>query len=306
MLARVNSEKGGLLRMYVNFRIRKPVLVVLVAVAFILVWLPLSYGTNMIFSSVSESADSVRLPILMYHSILKTNRSKGKFVITPDAFEGDLKYIKENGYTTIVMQDLIDYVYENKDLPEKPIMLTFDDGYYNNYLYAFPLLKEYECKMVLSPIGKQTDVYSENKDKNPNYAHCSWGELKEMQDSGLVEIQNHSYNMHTITRKRRGTKKNRSESFEHYQNALCSDIDLMQNRVADFLGTTPTTFVFPFGAVSKCSLDILHQMGFKATLSCEGKINKLTKTPEGLYGLYRILRPPNTSSEAFFKNKIEK
>ena len=266
----------------------------------------LNFGKNVILSAVSESEDSIKLPILMYHSILKTNKQKGKFVIAPDTFEDDLKYIKDNGYTTIVMKDLIDYVYENKGLPEKPIMLTFDDGYYNNYLYAFPLLQKYDCKMVLSPIGKQCDVYSENKDRNPNYAHCSWDELKEMKDSGLVEIQNHSYNMHTITKNRRGTKKNKNESFEHYQNAFCSDINLMQNKVADFLETTPTTFVFPFGAISSCSLDLLHQLGFKATLSCEGKINKLTKNPDKLYGLCRVLRPPNVSSESFFKNKIEK
>lgn len=266
----------------------------------------LNFGKNIILSAVSESEDSIKLPILMYHSILKTNKQKGKFIIAPDTFEEDLKYIKDNGYTTIVMKDLIDYVYENKDLPKKPIMLTFDDGYYNNYLYAFPLLQKYDCKMVLSPIGKQCDVYSENKDRNPNYAHCSWEELREMKNSGLVEIQNHSYNMHTITKNRRGTKKNKNENFEHYQNAFCSDINLMQNKVADFLDTTPTTFVFPFGAISSCSLDLLHQLGFKATLSCEGKINKLTKNPDKLYGLCRVLRPPNVSSESFFKNKIEK
>lgn len=292
--------------MFINLKIKKPFFILLMLTLISLLGTTLNFGKNIILSAVSESEDSIKLPILMYHSILKTNKQKGKFIIAPDTFEEDLKYIKDNGYTTIVMKDLIDYVYENKSLPEKPIMLTFDDGYYNNYLYAFPLLQKYDCKMVLSPIGKQCDVYSENKDRNPNYAHCSWDELKEMKDSGLVEIQNHSYNMHTITKNRRGTKKNKNESFEHYQNAFCNDINLMQNKVADFLETTPTTFVFPFGAISSCSLDLLHQLGFKATLSCEGKINKLTKNPDKLYGLCRVLRPPNVSSESFFKNKIEK
>lgn len=292
--------------MYINLKIKKPLFIFLALILVVLLGFYLNWSKNLILSAVSEQEDCVKLPILMYHSILKTNKSKGKFIISPDTFEEDLKYIKDNGYTTIVMKDLIDYVYENKDLPEKPIILTFDDGYYNNYLYAFPLLKKYECKMVLSPIGKQCDVYSENKDRNPNYAHCSWTELKEMKDSGLVEIQNHSYNMHTITKNRRGTKKNKNESFEHYQNAFCSDVNLMQSKIAEFLDTTSTTFVYPFGAISNCSLDILRQLGFKATLNCEGKINKLTRNPEKLYGLCRILRPPNTSSASFFKSKIEK
>ncbi len=286
-------------------RRKLPITVALLSILIVSLTVTVSVGTNMIFSATSETEDTVRLPIIMYHSLQKNNKTKSKFVIVPEDFEGDLKYIKEIGYTTIVMQDLIDFVYENKDLPEKPIMLTFDDGYYNNYLYAFPLIKKYECKMVLSPIGKQSDIYSENNNKNPNYAHCSWENLKEMHDSGLVEIQNHSYDMHTITKKRRGTKKNKNESLEHYQTALCEDLTLMQNKVEDFLDFTPTTFVFPFGAISNCSLDIIKQLGFKATLSCEGKINKLTKNPEKLYGLCRILRPPNISSEVFFKEKIE-
>lgn len=286
-------------------KIKWSVLMLSLAVIVISLASVIGLGTNVIFSVASETEDTVRLPIIMYHSIQKNNKSKSKFVITPDEFEGDLKYIKDNGYTTVVMQDLIDFVYDNKALPEKPIMLTFDDGYYNNYLYAFPLVKQYECKMVLSPIGKQSDIYSENNNKNPNYAHCSWENLKEMHDSGLVEIQNHSYDMHSITKKRRGTKKNKNESLEHYQKTLWTDLTLMQNKVEDFLGFTPTTFVFPFGAISSCSLDIIKQLGFKATLSCEGKINHLTKNPEKLYGLCRILRPPNVSSGTFFKEKIE-
>ncbi len=291
--------------MYV-LKIKKPLFLTVLVMLFLSVGFALGQGRKTMISAVSDSEDTVKLPIIMYHSILKNNKSKGKFIITPDDFESDLKYIKDNGYTTIVMQDLVDFVYENTQLPEKPIMLTFDDGYYNNYLYAFPLIKQHNCKMVLSPIGKQCDIYSENNDKNPAYAHCSWENLKEMQDSGVVEIQNHSYNMHSITKKRRGTKKNKCESFEHYQKALCNDVMLMQNKVEDFLDFTPTTFVFPFGAISNCSLDILRQLGFKATLSCEGKVNRLTKNPEKLYGLCRILRPPNISTEAFFKRHIER
>ncbi len=292
--------------MYIKLKIKKPLFIGLTSI-FICIFIFSVYLTqSAILSAVSENDDYINLPIIMYHSILKSNKQKGKFIISPDIFESDLKYIKDNGYTTIVMKDLIDYVYENKELPDKPIMVTFDDGYYNNYLYAFPLLKQYNCKMVLSPIGKQCDIYTENNDRNANYAHCSWDMLKEMKDSGLVEIQNHSYNMHTITRSRRGTKKNKNESFEDYQNIFSSDVMLMQSKTEDYLNIIPDTFVFPFGAISNCSTDILRQLGFKATLSCEGKINKITKNPDKLYGLCRILRPPNTSSENFFKNKIEK
>ena len=84
--------------------------------------------------------DSVKVPILMYHSILRSTNTHGDYIITESAFESDLKYLKDNGYTTIVMQDLIDFVCNGKKLPEKPVVLTFDDGYSNNYLSWFLLL----------------------------------------------------------------------------------------------------------------------------------------------------------------------
>lgn len=113
---------------------------------------------------------AVQVPIIMYHGLLKETKRTGAYVVTPETFEKDLQYLKEKGYTTIVMQDLLDYVGKNQPLPEKPIMLTFDDGYYNNYLYAFPLLKQYGCKMVLSPIGRYTDEYSQVEDTHANYS----------------------------------------------------------------------------------------------------------------------------------------
>ena len=77
----------------------------------------------------------------MYHGIRKSTSAQNKYVISPDEFESDLKYIKENGYETIVVADLLEYFDNGKALPEKPIMITFDDGCLNNYTYAFPLLK---------------------------------------------------------------------------------------------------------------------------------------------------------------------
>ena len=105
-----------------------------------------------------SAEDSLNVPIIMYHSILADTNKSGKFVITPKQFEEDLLFIKENGYEPIFMQDLINYVYKGTSLPEKPIILTFDDGYYNNYLYILPLLKKYEMKAV--PLWEFTRIYT--------------------------------------------------------------------------------------------------------------------------------------------------
>lgn len=252
----------------------------------------------------SEERQCISLPIVMYHSVNKSGLSK--FVISVEEFEQDLENIKLNSLSPIGMNDLIDYVYDGKELPENPIIITFDDGYYNNYLYAYPLLQKYKYKAVISPIGKFADTYTKEPDKNPNYAHASWEELKDMQDSGLVEVQNHSYNMHTLKGRRNGTKKCECESMHDYKLALTEDVTLMQKEIFENLGTTATTFTYPFGAISKCSRDILKSVGFKATLGCANVKNKITRDPECLYELGRFIRVHGVSSERFFKTKILK
>ena len=186
--------------MYLNFRVSKysvvAVVLIITVICFSVIYSGFYPGSSQSTASISSKSDTrgVELPIVMYHSMLKDTKLQGQFVIDPAKFEEDLKYLKDNGYTTITASDLIDYVYNNKELPKKPIMLTFDDGYYNNYLYAYPLLKKYKCKAVISPIVYYSDLYSKSTDApSPSYSHCTWKQLKEMQNSGCVEIQNHRY-----------------------------------------------------------------------------------------------------------------
>ena len=99
---------------------------------------------------LASEPDGVALPVIMYHSVLKDGARIGKYVVSPDSFEHDLAFLKDNGYETVSISDLTDFVYEGKKLPEKPVMITFDDGYYNNLVYAAPLLEKYNMKAVIS------------------------------------------------------------------------------------------------------------------------------------------------------------
>lgn len=251
-------------------------------------------------TAVSVSGEeAVEVPIIMYHGVLKDSKYWGKYVVSPDLFESDLRYLTENGYTTIVVQDLIDYVETGAPLPEKPVMLTFDDGYYNNYLYAYPLLKQYNCRAVISVIGCYSEKFSQTEDFNPFYSHLSWDQIREMAESGLVEIQNHSYNLHKNST-HIGAKKIRGESNAAYAGRLSEDVGKLQTLLKEKTGIVPTAFTYPFGAISDASVEILRQAGFKATLSCEEKINRVTRDPDCLYRLNRFLRPSGKTSEDYF------
>lgn len=243
----------------------------------------------------SHTVTAVCVPILMYHEV--KYKSPGKDVIMPYEFESDLKYLKENGYHTVMMSDLINYVYNNKKLPAKPVVISFDDGYLNNYVYVFPLIKKYNAKIVLSIIGKNTDDFTAIKDENIDYSHVTWGEINEMENSGLVEIQNHTYNLHKITRGRYGCDKKYGESQSDYAAELENDIGKLQTEIRLYTGILPNTFTYPYGKVCKDSLPVLKAMGFKATLSCTYGVNIITKDKNTLYGLRRICRSHNQSAE---------
>lgn len=245
--------------------------------------------------------EGCELPIIMYHGLLKEEARQGKYVLSPARFESDLKYLKENGYHTVVVQDLIDYVEKGVPLPEKPVMLTFDDGYYNNYYYAFPLLEEYDAKIVISPICRYTDEYSQADDAHPNYSHITWDNINEMIDSGRVEIQNHSYNMHSYDGKRVGAKRMKGESDLDYETAFTQDLTRAQERIRQMTGWTPTCFAYPFGAISDGTQTMLKTMGFQSSMTCESHTNQITRDPECLFGLGRYLRPGLQSTEAFFQ-----
>jgi len=258
------------------------------------------YLKEMQASAATTDASEIELPIIMYHAILDTDSTDNQYVVSPKLLEKDLQYIKQKGYTPVFMSEVIDFVEGSGQLPEKPIVITFDDGYYNNYHYAFPLLKKYNMKAVISIVGKMTDEYSNSEDKNLNYAHVSWDDVLEMHLSGYWEIQNHSYDCHTYTG-RNGVSQVSNESYSDYESFLSSDISALQDKIAYVTGVAPNTFTYPFGAFSKDTDTILKELGFKATLSCTEGVSTIIKgDADCLYQLKRHLRSPDSSSEEFF------
>lgn len=287
--------------MYITLHVRRFFCMLLIAAAACFTIFLFGQNPTVLKASIPVHK-GIPLPAIMYHSMLEKNPKNNQYIVSPKQFEEDLKYLKEHGYTGIFMQDLLDYVNKGTPLPEKPILLTFDDGYYNNYLYAYPLAQKYQTKIIISPIGSAVDYYSEKEANHAAYSHITWDQINEMKASGLVEFQNHTYKLHENTGKRLGTRKLESESKEVYAQVLTADISKMQNEMQEHTGFEPTTFVYPFGAVSYASVPVIKDLGFSASLTCEKKMNYITQKPDCLYGIGRYLRPPGKKSEAFFSH----
>ena len=138
--------------------------------------------------------------------------------------------MQAKGYTAVTVSDLLAYVQDGADLPEKPVMITFDDGYYNNYIYAYPLLKQRGMKAVVSIIGSQTALFTDNGEENAYWSHLRLDRLREMQD--VFEVQNHSWNLHEYG-ERRGCLRRRGEDETRYETLLREDTEQTQTLITD-------------------------------------------------------------------------
>jgi len=260
-----------------------------------------AYDAEVFFRREKEA----RVPIIMYHLVTENSRYVGKYGIRPSQLEEDLKYLKENGYNTVVMQDLINFVENGKRLPKNPIVLTFDDGNSSDYKYLFPLLKEYDMKAVISIIGSATDKYTPQQEKNPTakFPNLTWPQVKEMHDSGLVEVQSHGYDVHGSA----GSGKLKRESAETYHGRLAADLTKLQDLCEEHLGEKPSTFCYPLGIISKGSHAVLEELGFVASLSCQEGINIIRfEEKESLLKLNRNNRPSGRSIEEVLKDILRK
>ena len=237
-----------------------------------------------------KAAEGVPVPVIMYHLITERPKYIGKYGITPAELETDLKYLQSEGYTTVVMQDLINYVENGVALPEKPIVLTFDDGNNSDYQYLLPLLKKYEMRAVAAIIGKATDECTKNAEEYPtaHYPNLTWPQIKELHQSGVIEIQNHGYNMHG----KGGSGEKKGEALEAYHTRLYNDLKKLQELCQTHLGHTPTTFVYPLGIIGKDSRKVLESLGMSASLSChEGVTVVKIGDKDCLFKMHRYNRP---------------
>ncbi|MBQ5841505.1 MAG: polysaccharide deacetylase family protein [Clostridia bacterium] len=254
-------------------------------------------------AAVAQASRRAVVPIVMYHGLLEDKGRQNTYVIDPSLLESDLQEIAKRGYTTVGIRDLLAFVEEGTPLPDKAVMLTFDDGYYNNYRYAYPLLQTYGMKAVISPIARWTEFYSDTpgEQNRPVYSHITFEQMRHMAESGLVEFGNHSYDLHHAgDGGRHGAKKLAGESKERYQALLREDLQRAQNLFAQRAGVTPLAFTYPYGAMSSEAVPVLKEMGFRLTFTCEERVNVLTASPDSLYRLGRYLRSNQGDSQSYF------
>ena len=257
-------------------------------------------GKIMFFSSADEADEAaVFLPVIMYHSVF--DGTPQDYIITPEQAESDLQWLSSHGYETVSAGQLCDYTNGIGELPEKPVMITLDDGYYNNLSVYLPLLEKYDMCAVVSVVGSYTDNAAPVDPHVDAYSYLTWQDIRRLSESGRVEIGCHTYDMHSLNNGRCGCKKNAGESIEDYCRIFSEDTGLLRTELSVNCGIMPAVFAYPFGAVCRESLPVLRDSGIKMTLTCYERPNYIKRDPECLYGIFRYNRSGLVSTEDFMQ-----
>lgn len=239
---------------------------VLLAAAFILLFSEENY-----LPASENVRTEVSLPAIMYHSVLKDPARTGEYVVTPQSLENDLKYLSEKGYTAVSPEEIADFADGKGGLPDKSVLITFDDGHLNNITYALPLLEKYGMRAVVSPTGAFTVQSEKENDPNPAYAYMTREDANALSEGGVFSVGCHTYNMHSMNG-RRGAAKNKWESDEEYVRIFAEDTD----KWLDIFGGRHLVYAYPYGAVSGEGFGVLKDRGFRIILTCRETGNTVT------------------------------
>ena len=255
-----------------------------------------------VLKDVASAAEQREIAIVMYHSV--SNRHSiseegeiSPWTITEDEFRADMEYLRTHGYEPVYMSDLIAYVDGRKALPNRAVVLTFDDGYLNNLSAMLPILKEYGYRATVSIVGSYIDYQSGLPQESADN-FMTWEQIETLYASGCIELANHTWAMHKRTAEnetgRNGCTQKTGETIEAYHAALVNDINTFHRAFEERKLPVPTCFTYPHGQVATGGEAVIYNAGYRATLTTTYGKNVLVKgSASSLINLKRVNRSPD-------------
>ncbi|MGB9694552.1 MAG: polysaccharide deacetylase family protein [Caldisericaceae bacterium] len=219
--------------------------------------IPVDFYVKPLIQSKDTISNNEAVPILMFHNVgpwsdNSSNLSKS-LTIQPKLFGEMIDYLYKNNFTPITLKELDDIWKGNTPMPQKPIVLTFDDGDQGVFQYAYPLLKEHHFHFVLFLITRYIN-------RNTHF-YMKRSEILEMLNSGLCEVGSHTRDHVNLGK--------RSKAIILYE------VGSSTSDIKKYLSYTPTSFCYPFGGYSYTAIQVLKKFGYNmATTEIPGVANK--------------------------------
>lgn len=233
--------------------------------------------TDVVFSKQKEAI------VLMYHRVVNEPLTDSKFnvYITKDKLDWQLGSLKKRGFDFITFKDLF-----NGTKVKKPIILTFDDGYKDNYLNLLPLLKKHQAKAVVYCLGDRT-IQSNTWDEKlgePRANLMSDSQIKECHDSGLVEVASH------------GLKHQHLPDLNDKE--ACKEFELSKSNLESLINDKVVSFTYPYGDYGDTEEASAYEAGYDFAI---GTVNGPLKLTDNYYAIRRIQIFPNEDKLSFWK-----
>jgi len=214
------------------------------------------------------------VPILMYHSVNPQAKSQNRLEISPEAFSRQMYFLKSHGYNVVPLESLGVLIKEHKKIPAKTIVITFDDGYKDNYTYAFPILKKYNFPATLFIIV--------NEAGRPQGDRLTWDEIMTMRDSGIINFGSHCLGPEPLTK---------IASEEEIKKEIFDSKNILEDR----LGREIKAFSYPEGRFNDSIKNLVMKAGYKvAVVTSPGK-----RFPDNAIFALKRLRISSTSDNLF-------
>lgn len=240
-----------------------------------------------------KTSEIQKVPVLLYHHVVminkKTKADENNYSVMMNVdFEEQIKYLYESGYNTITFKQLYQHLYEGRKLPDKPILITFDDGYYSNYRVGYPILKKYGFTASEFLIVDKVKERYYDVDYDYPTSKLSWDHVKKMAD--VFEFHSHTNNMHILDSNNRGFLVSKGVQ-EVEDDVLAALNGLQRNNVDRF-----RVFAYPYGQYNESLIDILKLYDYKMAVTVE---NGLAHKDQSPYEIKRVIIIPGMGINEF-------
>ena len=222
-----------------------------------------------------DSVNGPKVIVLNYHKIDNMHISLS---VKPEDFERQMKYLAEHNFHSITPRELYAALVGGAELPENPVLITFDDGYMDNYTNAYPILKKYGLKATIFVITGFLDR------AQPGY--FTWGQAAEMEASGLIDIESHTVTHTSLTDL---TEEQVKMELERSKN----DIERRLGKQVDFLA-------YPTGTYNLHIAALVKEAGYKGAFTVKyGNVDRASN-------VFAIERVPVFHTENTYRSFLER
>lgn len=239
---------------------------------------------------VVGNAHATGVTVLTYHDVV-TNPAGDRYAVSVQKFRNQLEFLKANGYQPISLSYFIKARRGAVQLPDRAVMLTFDDGLISYRDNVVPMLQQYGYPSVLSVVTGWVDGQHQPDEYRGKL--LNWNQLRQLQKSPLVEIVSHSHNLHHwITSSplesqapagvthRYDTRAKAYESEQAFESRIRSDLLITRKRFRQMLGHVPLALTWPYGEYDKVTLGIARSVGFEYQFTLDEGLASYTELPD--------------------------